>query len=295
MKKIALVLAMVLVAGAAQAQVAVYGKVRQYVNNDSVGTASGVTALSNDTSRIGFRATEKLANGLTATAVIETSVLADAPGATSVGDRESTIGLSNNLVGVRLGRASHAYDSVIGAFSPVNDFGASTGTTHTQPASRLQNAVFGAVNVGPAAVRYDRGLSEVAGTSDVQATSIAATFSRVAVGAARHIGSGSDYTSVGASYNAGIATVYGLWSEQTTAGATINTGKSVGVAVPVPGTLLTVKGSYGQNTADTKSYNLQTTYAFSKNVFAHAVFRKENAVLAANDRQQFGVGLEYNF
>jgi predicted porin len=265
------------------------------LNNDQVGTASGVTALTNDTSRLGFRASEKLANGFVAAAVVETSVLADAPGATSLGDRESTIGLSNNMIGVRLGRASHAYDSVIGAFSPVNDFGAATGTTHTQPTSRIQNAVFGAVNVGPAAVRYDRGLSEVAGTDDVQAASIAATIGRVAVGAARHTGSGSDYNSVGASYNAGIATVYGLWSEQKTAGATVNTGKSVGVAVPVPGTAITVRGSYGLNTADTKSYNLQTTYAFSKTVSAHTVFRKDSAVLAANDRQLFGVGLEYNF
>ena len=78
-------------------------------------------------------------------------------------------------------------------------------------------------------------------------------------------------------------------------GASVNIGKSVGVAVPVAGTPVTVKGSYGLNTADTKSYNLQTTYAFSKTTSAHAVFRKESAVLAANDRQQFGVGLEYNF
>lgn len=295
MKKFALVLAMVLATGAAQAQVAVYGKVRQYLNNDQVGTASGVTALSNDSSRIGFRASEKLTNGFTATAVIETGVVADAPSASTLGDRESTIGLSNSMGGIRMGRASHAYDSVISAFSPVNDFGASTGTTHTQPSSRIQNAVFGAVNVGPAAVRYDRGLSEVAGTDDVQAASVAATFGPVVVGAARHTGSGSDYSSVGASYKAGVATVYGLWSEKKTAGASVNIGKSVGVAVPVTGTPVTVKGSYGINTADTKSYNVQTTYAFSKTTSAHAVFRKESAVLAANDRQQFGVGLEYNF
>jgi len=91
MKKIALVLAMFLATGAAQAQVAVYGKVRQYLNTDAVGTASSVTALTNNTSRLGFRASEKLANGFVASAVVETSVLADAPGATSLGDRESTM------------------------------------------------------------------------------------------------------------------------------------------------------------------------------------------------------------
>jgi predicted porin len=251
--------------------------------------------LSNDSSRIGFRASEKLTNGFTATAVIETGVVADAPSASTLGDRESTIGLSNSMGGVRMGRANHAYDFVIGTFSPVNDFGASTGTTHTQPSSRIQNAVFGAVNVGPAAVRYDRGLSEVAGTDDVQAVSVAATFGPVVVGVARHTGSGSDYTAAGASYKVGVATVYGLWSDKKTAGASVNIGKSLGVAVPVAGTAVTVKGSYGINTADTKSYNVQTTYAFSKTTSAHAVFRKESAVLAANDRQQFGVGLEYNF
>jgi predicted porin len=86
-----------------------------------------------------------------------------------------------------------------------------------------------------------------------------------------------------------------LWSEKKTAGAVANTGKSIGVAVPVTGTPVTVKGSYGTNTADTKAYNLAATYAFSKTVLAHAVYRKENAVLASADRQQFGVGLEYNF
>jgi predicted porin len=295
MKKFALVLAMVLATGAAQAQVSVYGKVRQYMDNDKVGTASGVTALTNDTSRIGFKASEKLSNGLTATAVFETGVGADAPAATTFGDRESTVGLSGQAFAVRAGRATHAYDASIGSFSPIDDYAAFTGTVHVKPTSRIQNAVFGAVNIGPATVRYDHGLSEVAGGTDVQAGSAAAKFGPVTAGVARHTGSGSDYTAAGASYNAGFATVYGLWSEKKTAGAVANTGKSVGVAVPVAGTPVTVKGSYGTNTADTKAYNLAATYAFSKNTMAHAVFRKESAVLAANDRQQFGVGLEYNF
>jgi predicted porin len=295
MKKFALVLAMVLAAGAAQAQVSVYGKVRQYMDNDKVGTASAVTALTNDTSRIGFKASEQLANGLTVSAVIETGVGADAPVASSFGDRESTIGLAGNGFAVRAGRATHAYDATIVNFGPINDYAAVTGTVHVKPTSRVQNAVFGSANVGPATVRYDRGLAEVAGGTDVQAGSAIAKFGSVVVGAARHTGSGSDYTAAGASYDAGFATVYGLWTEKKTAGAVDNTGKSLGVAVPVAGTPVTVKGSYGTNTADTKAYNLAATYAFSKNTMAHAVFRKENAVLSSADRQQFGVGLEYNF
>jgi predicted porin len=295
MKKYALVMALALAASLAQADVAVYGKVRQYMDNDKVGTASGVTALTNDTSRIGFKASEKLSNGLTATAVFETGVGADAPAATTFGDRESTVGLAGNGFAVRAGRAKHSYDDAVGSFSPIDDYAAFTSTVHVKPTSRIQNAVFGSANVGPATVRYDHGLSEVAGGTDVQSGSAAAKFGPVAVGAARHTGSGSDYTAAGASYNAGFATVYGLWSEKKTAGAVANTGKSVGVAVPVTGTPVTVKGSYGINTADTKAYNLAATYAFSKTVLAHAVYRKENAVLTSADRQQFGVGLEYNF
>ena len=41
MKKYALVMALALAASLAQADVAVYGKVRQYLNNDQVGTARG--------------------------------------------------------------------------------------------------------------------------------------------------------------------------------------------------------------------------------------------------------------
>lgn len=295
MKKFVLVLAMVLATGAAQAQVSVYGKVRQYVDNDKVGTAAGVTALTNDTSRIGIKATEKLSNGLTATAVIETGLGADAPGATTLGDRESTVGLAGQSFAVRAGRAKHAYDEFIYNISPIDDYAAFTNTIHGRPTSRIQNAVFGAVNVGPAAVRYDRGLSEVANGTDVQSGSISAKIGPVAVTAAHHTGSGSDYTAAGASFKAGIATVYGLWSEKKTAGAVVNTGKSVGVAVPVAGTAVTMRGSYGINTADTKGYNVAATYAFSKTTQAHAVYRKENAVLSSADRQQFGIGLEYNF
>ena len=295
MKKYALVMALALAASLAQADVAVYGKIRQYIDNDKVGTASGVTALTNDASRIGFKASEKLSNGLTVTAVFETGVGADAPAASTIGDRESTVGLAGNGFGVRAGRAKHSYDEAISSFSPIDDYAAFTGTVHIKPTSRVQNAVFGSVNVGPATVRYDHGLAEVAGGTDVQSGSAAAKFGSVTAGVAHHTGSGSDYTAVGASYHAGFATVYGLWSEKKTAGATVNTGKSVGVAVPVAGTPVTVKGSYGINTADTKSYNVQTTYAFSKTTSAHAVFRKDSATLAANDRQQFGVGLEYNF
>jgi predicted porin len=295
MKKFALVLAMFLAAGAAQAQVSVYGKVRQYVDNDKVGTAAAVTGLTNDSSRFGVKASEKLGNGLTATAVFETGVGADAPGATTIGDRESTLGLSGQGFAVRAGRATHSYDAAVGDFSPINDYAAFTGTIHVKPTSRVQNAVFGSVNVGPATVRYDRAMSEVAGGTDVQAGSIGAKFGPVAAGVARHTGSGSEYTAAGASYAVGFATVYGLWSEQKTSGAVVNTGKSLGVAVPVAGTAVTVKGSYGTNTADTKAYNLAATYAFSKNTFAHAVYRNENAVLSSGDRKQVGVGLEYNF
>lgn len=295
MKKFALVLAMFLAAGAAQAQVSVYGKVRQYVDNDKVGTAAAVTGLTNDTSRFGVKASEKLGNGLTATAVFETGVGADAPAASTIGDRESTLGLYGQSFSVRAGRATHSYDAAVGNFSPINDYAAFTGTIHVKPTSRVQNAVFGSVNVGPATVRYDRAMSEVAGGTDVQAGSIGANFGPVAAGVARHTGSGSDYTAAGASYNAGFATVYGLWSEQKTSGAVVNTGKSLGVAVPLAGTAVTVKGSYGTNTADTKAYNLAATYAFSKNTMAHAVYRNENAVLSSGDRKQVGVGLEYNF
>ena len=67
----------------------------------------------NATSRLGFRGTEKLGNGLSASFVIESSIAGDgstaagsasAPTANILGDRETTVSLSNSYGSVKLGR-----------------------------------------------------------------------------------------------------------------------------------------------------------------------------------------------
>ena len=100
MKKYALVMALALAASLAQADATVYGKARLYQENTKTGTAEGVTALTNDSSRFGIKATEALANGITAGVVLETGYGGDAPAATTLGDRTAVVGLSHEVVPV---------------------------------------------------------------------------------------------------------------------------------------------------------------------------------------------------
>ena len=92
MKKIAIATILAAVSIAASAQVTVYGKMRMYEESVTVGSAAAVTSLTNDSSRLGFKGTEALGGGLSANFTVETTVGADAPAATSLGDRTVIVG-----------------------------------------------------------------------------------------------------------------------------------------------------------------------------------------------------------
>ena len=60
MKKIAIAAMIAAASVVASAQVTVYGKLRVYEESTKVGSADAVTALTNDSSRLGFKGTEAL-------------------------------------------------------------------------------------------------------------------------------------------------------------------------------------------------------------------------------------------
>ena len=114
MKKSLIALAVLASSGAAMAQssVSVYGLLDVWVGSQK-NTTNGVTAgsfgkmASNEglaTSRLGFMGTEDLGGGLKANFQIETTVGLDQPAATSLGDRQSWVGLSGGFGEVQLGR-----------------------------------------------------------------------------------------------------------------------------------------------------------------------------------------------
>lgn len=111
MKKTLIALAALAATGAvmAQSSVTLYGVVDvgfTSVNNSGTGSTdnTGLTSSNMTTNRLGFRGTEDLGGGLKAKFEIETSLAADAPAASSIGDRGAWVGLEGGFGEVRLGR-----------------------------------------------------------------------------------------------------------------------------------------------------------------------------------------------
>jgi predicted porin len=111
MKKTLIALATLAATGAvmAQSSVTVYGVIDQAFprtsNSNGGGSNTGLTSSANVTNRLGFRGTEDLGGGLSAKFQIETNLSADAPTATTLGDRGAWVSLASATMGeVRLGR-----------------------------------------------------------------------------------------------------------------------------------------------------------------------------------------------
>jgi predicted porin len=291
MKKYALVMALALAASLAQADATVYGKARLYQENTKTGTAEGVTALTNDSSRFGIKATEALADGMTANVVIETGYGADAPAATTLGDRTAVVGLSNKLGSLAMGRDKHVIARTLDNYDAMgNAFGSSTAVIHAAQGSRLQNAMFLTVKpVAALSVNYQNANSEVAGTTNAQAVSAEYTLGSVAATLARYDNGTTSVSNIaGAKYKFANTTVFGMYSEDKVSGVS-TTGKSVGVNQAMGA--VTLLAGYGEN--DTvKAYNVGASYALSKNTQVHARYVKEDSAINV---QKFGAGLEVNF
>jgi len=291
MKKIAISAMLIGLMGLAQAQVTVYGKARVYEESTTVGSAASVMSLTNDTSRIGIKATEVLGNGLTANVVIETGYGADAPAASTLGDRVTLVGLSGKIGSVNFGRDKHAVTRALDNFDAMgNAFGSSTTVIHAAQGSRLQNAVFlSATPMTGVTVNYQNANSEVAGTTNAQAGSVDYTVGPFAATVARYdSGTTSASNVVGAKFKYSNTTVFGMYSDDTVSGV-VSTGKSIGVNQAMGAT--TLLASYGEKQG-TKAYDLGATYNLSKNTMLHARYVKESSAV---DTQKVGLGIEMNF
>jgi predicted porin len=291
MKKILIASVMLAAMGLAQAQVAVYGKARVYQESTKVGTADAVASLTNDSSRFGIKATEALADGMTASVVIETGYGADAPAASTLGDRTAVVGLSNKLGSLAMGRDKHVIARTLDNFDAMgNAFGSSTAVIHAAQGSRLQNAMFLTVKpVTGLSVNYQNANSEVVGTTNAQAVSAEYTLGSVAATLARYDNGTTSVSNIaGAKYKFANTTVFGMYSEDKVSGVS-TTGKSVGVNQAMGA--VTLLAGYGEN--DTvRAYNVGATYNLSKTTMLHARYVKEDST---TNTQKFGAGMEMNF
>lgn len=298
MKKIALTALLAGLMGFAQADVGVYGKFREYQESYTLGSASALTRLTNDTSRFGVKASENVGNGITVSGVIETGVAVDAPSATTLGDRVAIVSLSNSLGTVSAGRDKHAVTRALDNFDALeNTYGTIAGSVHAAQGSRVQNAVFvtSAPIMGVSAT-YQLANSETAGTTNVQAGSINYSAGALSATVARYDDSISSASTIaGVKYNLAKTgtTVSVLYSDDKVSGVS-TTGKSIGVAQAIA-PKLTALASYGENSNGTKAYAVGAAYAQNKALTFHARYSKIDSVTNAADVTQFGVGVEYNF
>ena len=295
MKKIAISALLVGLMGMAQADVGVYGKIREYQESYTLGTASALTRLTNDTSRFGVKASENVGNGITVSGVIETGVAMDAPSATTLGDRTAIVSLTNSFGTLSTGRDKHAVTRALDNFDVLeNTYGTIVGSIHSAQGSRVQNAVF--LTTAPMAGftgTYQIANSETAGTTNVQAGSINYSVGALSATVAKYDDSvSSASTTAGVKYTIASTgtTLFGLYSDDKVSNVS-TTGKSIGVSQTVS-PQLALLANYGENSNGTTGKAVGAAYAMNKSLTLHARY---SFIDAASDVTQYGVGVEYNF
>jgi predicted porin len=299
MKKLVTVLALALASVAVLAQsapqVSVYGKVRVYEESYTLGTASALTRLTNDTSRLGFKATGDVGSGITATAVLETGVAVDAPSATTLGDRTARFDLSNDLGSVGMGRDKHSVTRALDNFDAFNNaYGTIVGTIHNAQGSRVQNALF--VSTAPVmgfTANWQLANSETAGTANTTAGSIDYTRGPFSATFARYDdGISSSSNIVGAKFVMASTgtTVFGLYSSDVASNVS-SVGKSIGVSQAIT-SQLSAQATYGETDGGKTGRGVGVRYDMNKALAFHARY---SFIDTTTDVTQYGVGVEYNF
>ncbi|MBW7656140.1 porin [Hydrogenophilus thermoluteolus] len=327
-KLIALAVAGLVAAPAmAQSNVTIYGVADAYFgfgsdnNNDISAIDSGGLAGS----RIGFKGSEDLGNGLKAVFTLEQGYAIDTGKASpSVGDsvfsRQAWVGLQGSFGTVSLGRQYAPgyfvadYDALLSSkISPqstLSDLNRMTITPNSL--ARWDNSVkytgsFDAVNVQAI---YSMGTNEAlaSGVSDDDKYGLSAAYANgpVNVGVIYHnVGYASKDQSewlIGASYDFGMAKVAGSYQAASNIRGTANADSklwNLGVIVPVGGGnvhLAYAKLDEDGTSVDPFSYTLAYTYPFSKRTTAYAGYQKLDYDTATkDDRDLFVVGLNHKF
>jgi len=299
MKKTLLALGLMTLAGIASAQsnVTIYGKMRIYHDIDKSGTAASVDKLTQSGSRLGFKGTEDLGGGLKANFVVETNVTADAPAATTLGDRTSIVGLSNQFGSLHLGRDKHSIARMHDAYDVIggNTYGSSIISVHANHGDRVQNAAFATFTpIKGVKVSYQQGYSESNTVQDTRAGSIEAKIGFVDVMVASYDATGnSSSTAYAAKVEPMAGTrIMAIYSNDEVAGVKTD-GKTIGVQKDLFGKWVAM-ASYGTK-QDLKAYNIGANYNLSKRTSLNVRYKKEDATLASLDKKTIGFGVEHNF
>lgn len=339
MKKSLLALAVLgAFAGAASAQssVTVYGIVDLGLTSQDTGLTAGsdrktgITSGNQSASRIGFKGTEDLGNGLKANFVLEAGFAADAGTATAGFDRLSTVGLSGGFGAVNMGKQTTAMKDGYDQIDPFGDGGQIAPISRvffggTQGNGRIINSVkyssnsysgfkftadygfgeqVGSVNNTS---QYGLGVGYVNGPLNVQFgyNSLDNTAGAVTTG-------DTTATFLGATYDFGVAKLHAAYGDTKTDNNNVDSNKfrnymlGVSAKVGAAGNIMasyTVNDNRLINNADSKVAGIMYTYDLSKRTNLYTGYsRTSNDTLAKinttnNDASgsMFAVGVRHKF
>ena len=300
MKKITLAAVLALATLGASAQVTIDGKYSTFVDSTKTGNTRTGTMVTDPTSNIRFGVKEDLGGGLSARAVVETTLgttnTVDGTSNTQLGDRQSTVGLASKLGSIDVGRNVHSQFLSIAnndSFSAL--YGSIAGDVHNLRGLRFSNGAFVATSIGPITATYDRS-NNGAGVEDVTSASLGATVGPVNAVVANYVNAAGTEKStvVGANAKMGGTNVFYSHSDnhsavvgETKKGDLIGASQTFGA--------YTAKASYGRTNTEVKAYNVGVDYALSKRTQVGVAYRVVDLAGTTNDIKQVGVGITHRF
>jgi predicted porin len=300
MKKIVLATLLAAASAVASAQVTISGKYSIWGDSTKTGGARTGTMVTDPTSNIAVGVKEDLGGGLSARAVVETTIgttnTVDGTNNTQLGDRQSTVGLASRYGSIDLGRNVHSQFLAISnndAFSTL--YGSVAGDVHNLRGLRFSNGVFAATNFGPVNATYDRS-NNSAGVEDVTSASLGAKLGPVDAVVANYTNASGTEKSTVVGANAKLGSMGVFYSHSDNHSQTVGeTKKGDLVGVSQGFGAFTAKASYGRTNTEVKAYNLGVDYALSKRTQVGVAYRSVDVAGTAQDIKQLGVGLTHRF
>lgn len=295
MRKLLLATMIAAACGTASAQVGLSGKASYWYSNTEVGQTTTRGIAAEPTSNVAITATEKLGNGITARAVVETSLSGntlDGTANTQLGDRQGTVGLSHRLGSIDLGRNVHTQFLAVANNDPFAALiGSVAGDVHNLRGLRISNAAFVSVNALPGfSLNIDRSEANAV-NNETTVFGASGRVGPVSVAAAR-FEQGAERSDV-IGLNAKLQNTTLFFSHSDNRGVVASKGDLVGVRQQMGA--IALKASYGKTNTNVKAWNVGGDYSLSKRTELGLAFRNVDLVAANSDIKQVSVGITHRF